>query len=109
MPSSRAVHLLCLHHFSPPFAQHARQKMNVLATNIAVPFRPLALQWNAKITIKIDDKQLLTGEPCNETTVESFFVSEGGVVQEQVKVDGLVHMVAIAPWLLLSRSYVALW
>ena len=41
-----------------------------------------------EMTNKIEDKQILTGEPCHETMVERFVVLENGSIQkEEVKVE----------------------
>ena len=61
---------------SLPRAQHARGKMKVLAANVKVPQQPSALALKMEMTNKIEDKQILTGEPCHETMVEIFVVSE---------------------------------
>ena len=76
---------------SPPRAQHARRKMKVLAANVKVPQQPSALALKMEMTNKIEDKQILTGQPCHETMVERFVVSENGSIQkEEVKVEGRI-------------------
>ena len=78
-------------HVSPPRAQHARRKMKVLAANVKVPQQPSAPALKMEMINKIEDKQILTGEPCHETMVERFAVSENGSIQkEEVKVEGRI-------------------
>ena len=92
-----------VHRVSPPRAQHARRKMKVLAANVKVPQQPSAQALKMEMTNKIEDKQILTDEPCHETMVERFVVSENGSIQkEEVKVEGRIIPTMDLRWRILQ-------
>ena len=73
----------------PPHTHGLCRKIKVLSANVKVPQQLSAQALKMEMTNKIEDKQILTGEPCHETMVERFAVSENGAIQKEVSLRDL--------------------